>query len=232
VPCQICRFGRSGRVLPTRLGSGFAAGQRRNLRRKFLNMENAIRHSIETLGLRLDRVWPRRIRHAGAPAGGSDQLIASLIDCMLRARQALWQECVRLHEVVLGIVRQDDCADASCAFRVPVRSAHCRGQQTKTNSPNQDGKIKAAVPRVAKPLTWLSFLRAAGRSAVPLEGKKLDFSRPFSAPAIQKYLKDPREQRPTNSRSRWGSSATGAAASASSTRFRAARSRQVSNQVR
>jgi hypothetical protein len=65
-----------------------------------------------------------------------DQLIASLIDCMLRARQALRQEYVRLHEVVLAIVRQDELSDASCAFRVPVRSARCRGQQTKTNSPN------------------------------------------------------------------------------------------------
>jgi hypothetical protein len=53
------------------------------------------------------------------------------------------------------------------------------------------GKIKAAVPRVSKPLTWLSFLRAAGRSAVPLEGKKLDFSRPFSTPAIQQYQRNP-----------------------------------------
>jgi hypothetical protein len=63
-----------------------------------------------------------------------DQLIASLIDCMLRARKVLSQEYVRLHEVVLAIVRQDrtptSCADASCAFRVPVRSARCRGQQT------------------------------------------------------------------------------------------------------
>jgi hypothetical protein len=87
---------------------------------------------------------------------------------------------------------------------VPVRSARCRGQQTKTNSPNQDGKIKAAVPRAAKPLTWLSFLRAVGRSAVPLADKKHDFSRSFSAPAIQKYPRDPREQRPANSRSNRG----------------------------
>jgi hypothetical protein len=43
VPCQIRRFGRSGRALRTRLGSRFNAGQRRNLKRKFLDMENAIR---------------------------------------------------------------------------------------------------------------------------------------------------------------------------------------------
>jgi transposase len=37
-----------------------------------------------------------------------DRLIASLTDCMLRARRALWQEYVRLHKVVLEIVRQDE----------------------------------------------------------------------------------------------------------------------------
>jgi transposase len=44
--------------------------QRRNLKRKFLDIENAIRHSIKTFGLRLGRVGQRRIRGAGARAGG------------------------------------------------------------------------------------------------------------------------------------------------------------------
>jgi transposase len=46
-----------------------------------------------------------------------DPLIASLTDCMLRARGALWQEYVRLHKVVLEIVRQDEPC-RRCAFRV------------------------------------------------------------------------------------------------------------------
>jgi transposase len=37
-----------------------------------------------------------------------DHLIASLTECMLGARKALWQEYVRLHKVVLVIVRQDE----------------------------------------------------------------------------------------------------------------------------
>ena len=37
-----------------------------------------------------------------------DPLVASLTDCMLRARTALWQEYGRLHQVVIAIVRQDD----------------------------------------------------------------------------------------------------------------------------
>jgi transposase len=82
--------------------------QRRNLKRKFLDIENAIRHSIKTFGLRLGRVgrgeFETRVRELVA----DDRLIASLTDCMLRARRALWQEYVRLHKVVLEIVRQDE----------------------------------------------------------------------------------------------------------------------------
>jgi transposase len=37
-----------------------------------------------------------------------DPLIAGLTDCMLRARAAPWQEYVRLHKVVVAIVRQDE----------------------------------------------------------------------------------------------------------------------------
>jgi transposase len=67
-------------------------------------MENAIRHSIKTFGLSSTGFgraeFDTRVRQLMA----GDQLIASLIDCMLRARQAY----VRLHEVVLAIVRQDE----------------------------------------------------------------------------------------------------------------------------
>ena len=43
--------------------------QRRNLKRKFLDIENAIRHSIKTFGLKVGK-QPRPIRGAGARAGG------------------------------------------------------------------------------------------------------------------------------------------------------------------
>jgi transposase len=82
--------------------------QLRNLKRKFLDIENAIRHSIKTFGLRLGKVsrgeFEARVRELVA----GDSLIASLTDCMLRARTALWQEYVRLHKVVIAIVRQDE----------------------------------------------------------------------------------------------------------------------------
>jgi hypothetical protein len=80
VPCQIRRFGRSGRALPTRLGSGFAAGQRRNLKRKFLDMENAIRTQLRTFGLSLGRVGRTEFETRVRQLVAGDQLIASLID--------------------------------------------------------------------------------------------------------------------------------------------------------
>jgi transposase len=82
--------------------------QRRNLKRKFLDIENAIRHSIKTFGLKVGKVsrgqFEARVRELVA----NDPLIAGLTDCMLRARAALWQEYVRLHKVVVVIVRRDE----------------------------------------------------------------------------------------------------------------------------
>jgi transposase len=82
--------------------------QRRNLKRKFLDTENAIRHSIKTFGLKVGKVsrgqFEARVRELVA----GDPLIAGLTDCMLRARAALWQEYVRLHRVVIAIVRRDE----------------------------------------------------------------------------------------------------------------------------
>ena len=59
--------------------------QRRNLKRKFLDIENSIRHSIKTFGLKVGRVsrgqFEARVRELVA----GDPLIAGLTDCMLRA---------------------------------------------------------------------------------------------------------------------------------------------------
>src|SRR5262249_27038014 len=82
--------------------------QRRNLKRKFLDIENAIRQSIKTFGLRVGQVsrgqFEARVRELVA----DDPLVAGLTDCMLRARAALWQEYVRLHKVVVEFVRRDE----------------------------------------------------------------------------------------------------------------------------
>lgn len=43
---------------------------RRNLKRKFLDLENAIRHSLKAFGLRLHKVVPRGVRSGRTRRGG------------------------------------------------------------------------------------------------------------------------------------------------------------------
>jgi transposase len=82
--------------------------RQRNLKRESLDIENAIRHSIKTFGLKVGHVsrgqFEARVRELVA----GDELIAGLTECMLRARAALWQECLPLHRVVITVVRGDE----------------------------------------------------------------------------------------------------------------------------
>jgi transposase len=82
--------------------------QRRNLKRKFLDIENAIRHSIKAFGLKVGKVSRGEFEARVRALVAGDPLIASLTDCMLRARAALWQEYLRLHRAVIAIVRGDE----------------------------------------------------------------------------------------------------------------------------
>ena len=82
-------------------------GHRRTLKRKFLDIENAIRHSIKVFGLRVGAVgragFEARVRELVA----SDRLLAGMTEPMLRARAALWDEYKRLHKVVAQIALGD-----------------------------------------------------------------------------------------------------------------------------
>lgn len=82
--------------------------QRRNLKRKFLDLENTIRHSLKAFGVRLNRVSRGGFDAAVRDATAGDPLSAELMDCMLRARQALWDEYVKLHRLVVQIVARDE----------------------------------------------------------------------------------------------------------------------------
>lgn len=77
---------------------------RRNLKRKFLDLENAIRHSLKSFGVRLHRTGRGGFAQAVREAVAADPLISELIDAMLNARAALWKEYVRLHELVVKFV--------------------------------------------------------------------------------------------------------------------------------
>jgi transposase len=110
--------------------------QRRNLKRKFHDIENAIRHSIKTFGLKVGKVsrgqFEARVRELVA----NDPLIAGLTDWMLRARAALWQEYVRLHKVVVAIVRRDELCQRF--MRIPgVGPINALAYKTSVDDPHQ-----------------------------------------------------------------------------------------------
>jgi len=78
--------------------------QRRNLKRKFLDLENSIRHSLKAFGIRLNRVARGRFETAVRAAVADDPLTSELMDAMLSARAALWTQYCHLHDLVVRIV--------------------------------------------------------------------------------------------------------------------------------
>lgn len=81
---------------------------RRNLKRKFLDLENAIRHSLKSFGVKLHKVGRAGFEQAVREACAEDALTAELMDCMLAARAALWREYLKLHDLVVKLVARDE----------------------------------------------------------------------------------------------------------------------------
>ncbi len=82
--------------------------QRRNLKRKFLDLENTVRHSLKSFGVKLNKVGRGAFDRAVREACAEDPFTAELMDCMLAARAALWREYLKLHDLVVRIVSQDE----------------------------------------------------------------------------------------------------------------------------
>jgi transposase len=87
------------RLLPT---------QRRNLKRKFLDIENSIRHSLKAFGLRLGSVsrvsFERRVRELI----GADRVILAMMEPMLKVRAVMWEQYGKLHTLLVQIVGRDE----------------------------------------------------------------------------------------------------------------------------
>jgi transposase len=77
---------------------------RRNLKRKFLDLENAIRHSLKAFGIRLSGTGRDGFAQAVREAVAGDPLSSELMEAMLNARAALWKEYCRLHQMVVKVV--------------------------------------------------------------------------------------------------------------------------------
>jgi transposase len=82
---------------------------RRTLKRKLLDIENEVRHSLKVFGLLLGPRVQRgsfvtRIRELVA----HDRLVAGVTECMLNAWQALWAEYKKLHTLLVRFVARDE----------------------------------------------------------------------------------------------------------------------------
>lgn len=81
---------------------------RRNLRRKFLDLENAIRHSLKAFGIKLGGTSRGGFDQAVRTAVTDDPPFVELMDAVLSARAALWREYCRLHDLVVKIVAKSE----------------------------------------------------------------------------------------------------------------------------
>ena len=81
---------------------------RRNLKRKFLDLENAIRHSLKAFGIRLGGIGRGKFDAAVRESVADDPFTTELIEAMLTARAALWKEYCRLHDLVVKMVAQSE----------------------------------------------------------------------------------------------------------------------------
>lgn len=82
--------------------------QRRSLKRKFLDLENTIRHSLKVFGIRLGKVGRGGFEQTVRDALTADPIVSGMIDCTLRARQALWIEYLTLNKLVVQIAMRDE----------------------------------------------------------------------------------------------------------------------------
>ncbi len=82
---------------------------RRTLKRKLLDIENEVRHSMKAFGFMLGRRVQRasfmqRVRDLVA----NDPLLAGVTECMLRAWLVLWTEYKRLHTLLVQVAGRDE----------------------------------------------------------------------------------------------------------------------------
>jgi len=82
--------------------------QRRNLKRKFLDLENAIRHSLKVFGIKLGKVGRGGMEKAVREAIADDPMVSGVMECMLRARAALWTEYLVLNKLVVRLAMRDE----------------------------------------------------------------------------------------------------------------------------
>lgn len=81
---------------------------RRNLKRKFLDIENEVRHSLKAFGIKLGHVSRKKFEDKVREILSDDPIMKGLVDGLLTARAVLWAEYCKLHKLVVQIVGRDE----------------------------------------------------------------------------------------------------------------------------
>lgn len=83
-------------------------GQRRNLKRKFIDLSNGVRHTLKSFGVKLGAVSPGRFAKAVEAAVAGDPMLEAVMAAMLAARAALWVQMSALHKLVAAYALKDE----------------------------------------------------------------------------------------------------------------------------
>ncbi|MGA7675916.1 MAG: IS110 family transposase [Rhizomicrobium sp.] len=82
--------------------------QRRNLKRKLLDVENSIRHSLKAFGMRLGRLGRTEFEHRVRELVGEDRLMCAVLEPMLKVREVMWEQYGKMHKLLVQIVARDE----------------------------------------------------------------------------------------------------------------------------
>lgn len=81
---------------------------RRLLKRKFLDVENELRGTLKAFGIKIGKVSRGRFEaRATELLDGADPTLRGMAISMLRVRRMLWDECLKLHALLVKTVRED-----------------------------------------------------------------------------------------------------------------------------
>ena len=82
--------------------------QRRNLKRKVLDLENNLRHSLKAFGIRVKGTGRTGFDAAVREAVAGDGLTSDLMNAMLAVRAMLWKQYRRVHDLVVKFVARHE----------------------------------------------------------------------------------------------------------------------------
>ncbi len=80
---------------------------RRNLKRKFLDITNTIRHSLKAFGIKLGQVSRGRFEEKVREHLSEDPVLTVMVNSLLKARSVLWDEYCKMHKLIVQIVGRD-----------------------------------------------------------------------------------------------------------------------------